>query len=173
MATEKTGDRPVNSKSISSLAERQLEGKPLVLVVDDNAGQQKLFLLISEALGMVAHIVGNCEEAVAASSYFCFDVILMDLQLGAEDGLACTNRIREIDKMKGRHTPIIAVTAHAMSGDKEKCLEAGMDDYLSKPFTMAELKEKLARWLQSKTEPAIAAPELQESRDAVNVEHRQ
>ena len=77
----------------------------------------------------------------------------MDVQLAGESGLACTNRIREIDKKKGRHTPIIAVTAHAMMGDKERCLESGMDDYLSKPFTMGELKEKLARWVQSKEEP--------------------
>jgi two-component system sensor histidine kinase/response regulator len=106
----------------------------------------------------MAYIVADCEEAVAASTYFCFDVILMDVQLAGESGLSCTERIREIDTTKGRHTPIIAVTAHAMLGDKEKCLESGMDDYLSKPFTMAELKEKLARWIQEKTEPvAIAA----------------
>ncbi len=151
---EKIGDSAVNSQSISSLAERKLEGKPLVLVVDDNASQQRLFELISQALGIMAHIVADCEEAVAASTYFCFDVILMDVQLAGESGLACTKRIREIDKMKGRHTPIIAVTALAMVGDKEKCLAAGMDDYLSKPFTMGELKEKLAFWLQEKTEPA-------------------
>jgi len=150
---EKIGDSPVNSQSISSLAERQFEGKPIVLVVDDNPGQQKLFLLISSALGIMAHIVGDCDEAVSASTYFCFDVILMDVRLGAESGLSCTKRIREIDKKKGRHTPIIAVTALAMPGDKEKCLQSGMDDYLSKPFTMAELKEKLAFWLQEKTEP--------------------
>jgi len=81
----------------------------------------------------------------------------MDVQLAGESGLACTNRIREIDKRKGRHTPIIAVTACAMDGDKEKCLASGLDDYLSKPFTMAELKEKLAFWLQEKTEPNVAA----------------
>ena len=166
---EKIGDSPVNSQSISSLAERKFEGKPLVLVVDDNAGQQKLFLLISDALGMVAHIVGNCDEAVAASTYFCFDVILMDIQLGGENGLSCTQRIREIDKLKGRHTPIIAVTALAMSGDKEKCLAAGMDDYLSKPFTMGELKEKLAFWLQEKTEPVAIASGLEMTSDAVNL----
>jgi two-component system sensor histidine kinase/response regulator len=128
-----------------------------VLVVDDNPGQQKLFLLISEALGLMAYIVADCEEAVASSTYFCFDVILMDVQLAGESGLSCTERIREIDKMKGRHTPIIAVTAHAMVGDKERCLESGMDDYLSKPFTMGELKEKLARWIQAKTEPVAIA----------------
>ena len=106
----------------------------------------------------MAYIVADCEEAVAASTYFCFDVILMDVQLTGESGLSCTKRIREIDTTKGRHTPIIAVTAHAMLGDKERCLESGMDDYLSKPFTMAELKKKLARWIQEKTEPvAIAA----------------
>jgi len=109
----------VNTQSISSLAERKFEGKPLVLVVDDNPGQQKLFLLISETVGMMAYIVAECEEAVAASTYFCFDVILMDVQLAGESGLSCTKRIREIDKMKGRHTPIIAVTAHAMQAIKK------------------------------------------------------
>ncbi len=154
---EKIGDANVNSQSISSLAERKSEGKPLVLVVDDNPTQQKMMMLISEALGLLAYIVGSADEAVIASSYFCFDVILMDVQLAGEDGLSCTKRIREIDKMKGRHTPIIAVTAHAMTGDKERCIASGMDDYLSKPFTLNELKEKLSFWLQSKTEPAITA----------------
>lgn len=158
---EKSGDSAVNSQSISSLGERKLEGKPLVLVVDDNSGQQKLFLLISQALGLVAHIVADCDQAVASSSYFCFDVILMDVQLVGDDGPACTKRIRDIDKMKGRHTPIIAVTACAMTGDKERCLESGMDDYLSKPFTIAELKEKLAFWLQSKTEPEVIRTDSQ------------
>jgi len=159
MNANEIGDSPVNSQSISSLAERKLEGKPLVLVVDDNPGQQRLFLLISEALGFLTYIVGDCDEAFASSSYFCFDLILMDVQLTDEDGLSCTKRIREIDKLKGRHTPIIAVTAYAMPGDKEKCIEAGMDDYLSKPCTMGELKDKLARWLQSKTEPVAGAPQ--------------
>ena len=160
---EKHANSPLNSQSISSLAERKFEGKPLVLVVDDNAGQQKLFMLISQALGMVTHIVGDCNAAVSASSYFCFDLILMDCQLGGEDGLSCTNRIREIDALKGRHTPIIAVTAHAMVGDKEKCLAAGMDDYLSKPFTMGELKEKLAFWMQAKTEPELIQSQIRNS----------
>jgi CheY-like chemotaxis protein len=167
---EKVGDSSVNTQSISSLRERKLEGKPLVLVVDDNPGQQKLFLLISEALGIMAYIVTDCKEAVAASTYFCFDVILMDVQLTGEDGLSCTKRIHDIDKLKGRHTPIIAVTAHAMLGDKEKCLAAGMDDYLSKPFTMAELKEKLSFWLQEKTEPVITANDTHKYRDAGQME---
>jgi len=147
----------VSTQSISSLAERKSEGKPLVLVVDDNPGQQRLYLLISEALGMMAYVVADCDEAVAASTYMSFDVILMDVQLAGESGLSCTKRIREIDKMNGRHTPIIAVTAHAMVGDKEMCLDSDMDDYLSKPFTMAELKEKLAQWIQAKTEPIAIA----------------
>ncbi len=157
MAMAHIGDSPTSTQSISSLAERQFEGKPLVLVVDDNPGQQKLFQLISKALGIMAYIVADCDEAVTASTYFCFDVILMDVQLAGESGLLCTKRIREIDKMKGRHTPIIAVTAHAMAGDKEMCLDSDMDDYLSKPFTMAELKEKLAQWIQAKTEPVAMA----------------
>jgi two-component system, sensor histidine kinase and response regulator len=79
-------------------------------------------------------------------------VILMDVQMPQLDGFAATARIREHEKLTGEHTPIIAMTAHAMKGDRERCLEAGMDDYVSKPIDLQEFSEKMERLGDSKTE---------------------
>jgi CheY-like chemotaxis protein len=71
----------------------------------------------------------------------------MDVRMPDMDGFECTRQIHQIDKTKQRRTPVIAITANAMRGDREKCLEQGMDDYLAKPFSVAEFKEKLHQWL--------------------------
>jgi CheY-like chemotaxis protein len=75
-----------------------------------------------------------------------FDLILMDIQMPVMNGYDATRAIRECERQSGGHIPIIAMTAHAMNGDREICLEAGMDDYLSKPIQIRELHEVLARW---------------------------
>lgn len=120
--------------------------KPLILIVEDNLTQQKLFRLISPALGIDIHIASTANEAIKAASYLCFDVILMDLQLPVQDGFECTKRIRQIDEERGRHTPIIAVTAHVVLGNEKLCKEQGMDDFLAKPFTLDEISDKLRKW---------------------------
>lgn len=141
------------SKSVSQEQQQLSSERPTILVVDDNPGQQKLFALIGEAIGVDAHIVGTCKDAVAASAERKYDIILMDIIMPDQDGYTCTRCIRDLEKVKGRYTPIIAVTANVMAGMKETCLKAGMDDYVSKPFTIAELKEKLQYWLEKiKTE---------------------
>jgi two-component system, sensor histidine kinase and response regulator len=92
-------------------------------------------------------VAANGREAVAAQEAGGFDLILMDVQMPEMDGLAATAAIRRAEAAAGRRTPIIAVTAHAMEGDRERCLEAGMDDYLPKPIQPARLAALLDRAL--------------------------
>ncbi len=134
-----------------SLDERKADCKPLVLVVDDDRTHQKLLELIADRLGITAHMASSCGEAIEALSMFSFDVILMDYRMPEVDGCICTERIRAMKEIR-HNIPIIAVTAHVMPGSREKCLNAGMDDFLGKPFTLEELRDKLCYWLQKKTE---------------------
>ncbi|HEY9871155.1 MAG TPA: response regulator [Candidatus Obscuribacterales bacterium] len=118
----------------------------LVLVAEDNQVNQKVAALLLKDLGFVAHIVANGREAVEAASRTRYALILMDCQMPEMDGYEATRLIRKAESLTGVHTPIIALTAHAVEGDREKCLTAGMDDYVSKPVSKAKLKESLERW---------------------------
>jgi two-component system sensor histidine kinase/response regulator len=77
-----------------------------------------------------------------------FDLILMDVQMPEMDGFETTIAIREAEKRSGQHIPIIAMTAHAMKGDRERCVEAGMDDYLTKPLDLRSLRRTVEKWAQ-------------------------
>jgi CheY-like chemotaxis protein len=127
---------------------KEQDGNPLVLIVDDHPAQRKLFKLLVDNLGISAHIVSSCEEAIEAMKTVKYDVVLMDWQMPEIDGLACTGMIRDKERQSARstRTPIIAVTAHVLPGDREACLKAGMDDYLGKPFTVRELRSMIDRW---------------------------
>ena len=105
-----------------------------VLVAEDNAVNQRLVQRLLERRGHVPTIVGDGAEAVAALSNGSFDLVLMDVQMPNMDGFQATAAIREREKQTGGHIPIIAMTAHAMRGDRERCLAAGMDGYVSKPL---------------------------------------
>lgn len=119
---------------------------PRVLVIDDDSTHRKMMELIAEHIGIVPEIVSNCREAVAAVSAADFDIILMDWRMPDIDGQGCTEQLRKIESSK--HTPIVAVTALAMTGDREACLEAGVNDYLPKPFTIDELKQMISKWVK-------------------------
>ena len=111
------------------------EVRPLkVLVAEDNAVNQRLAQRLLERRGHEATIVGDGAEAVTALSNGSFDLVLMDVQMPNMDGFQATAAIRQREKETGHHIPIIAMTAHAMRGDKERCLAAGMDGYVSKPL---------------------------------------
>ena len=136
-----------------------------VLVAEDNVVNQKVAARMLEKLGYRVDVAANGEEAVDAVSRVPYDAVLMDCQMPVLDGYAATRAIRE--RHGDRRLPIIAMTANAMQGDRERCLEAGMDDYLAKPVQRAELEAKLRQWVvpssdappdeSEQTEPSGAA----------------
>lgn len=128
-----------------TIKERQ-QSKPQILLAEDNAVNQKVALIHLRRLGYAAEVVNNGHEVLEAIEKTPFDLVLMDIQMPEMDGYQATQAIRRLQG-KQRHIPIIAMTANAMKGDREKCLEAGMDDYLSKPVSQEKLKEKLSNWL--------------------------
>ena len=110
-----------------------------ILLVEDNAVNQKLVVRLLEKHGHLISVASDGEEALAVLQRSTFDLILMDVQMPKMDGFEATAAIREKEKGTHLHQPIIAMTAHAMKGDREKCLAAGMDGYLSKPIHAMEL----------------------------------
>jgi CheY-like chemotaxis protein len=114
-----------------------------VLLVEDNLVNQRLATRLLEKRGHFVSIAADGREALAALEKDSFDLILMDLQMPEMDGFEATTVIREKEKATGNHLPIVALTAHAMKGDREKCLAGGMDGYLTKPIRPPELDELL------------------------------
>lgn len=119
----------------------------LVLLVEDNPVNQQVILAQLKRIGVSVHMVNNGHEAVAAAQKVPYDLILMDIQMPGMDGFEATRSIRRTEAVLGRHTRIAAMTAHALPGDREKCLAAGMDDYISKPIELGQLCQVLGRWL--------------------------
>jgi two-component system, sensor histidine kinase and response regulator len=127
-------------------AQVRTEGRSLrVLVAEDNLVNQKLAAKLLEKLGHTVVLAGNGAEAVNKWHEAAYDLILMDGQMPEMDGFEATRRIREQEKSSGGHVPIVAMTAYAMSGDRERCLAAGMDGYLSKPVSLAALEKAIAQ----------------------------
>ena len=138
------------AEQLEGLADRAGKGAR-VLVVEDNAANLKVAVRMIERLGYRADMAGNGLEAVKALGHLDYDAVLMDCQMPEMDGYEATRRIRRQER---RHTPIIAMTASAMAGDRERCLAAGMDDYISKPIKMHVVAAVLERWLGDKHLPA-------------------
>ncbi len=112
---------------------------PRILLAEDNAVNQKLAVRLLQKHGYEVVVAGNGREALAAIEKESFDLVLMDVQMPEMDGFEATQTIREQERQTGHHLPIVAMTAHAMKGDEERCLRAGMDSYVSKPINSAEL----------------------------------
>jgi CheY-like chemotaxis protein len=118
-----------------------------VLVVEDNPVNQRLASRLLEKRGHRVTVTANGREAVESVEKQTFDLILMDVQMPEMDGFEATAVIRNREKHNGGHVPIIALTAHAMKGDRERCLAEGMDGYLTKPIRSQELDEVLETYL--------------------------
>lgn len=106
-------------------------------------------LLLLQKLGFGVDVVCSGLEAVEAACKSNYQAILMDVQMPEFDGFDATRAIREAEEKSGRHTPIIALTALAMEGDRQRCIAAGMDDYISKPYNLQTLKDVLAKYIVS------------------------
>ncbi len=117
-----------------------------ILLAEDNPVNQKLISRLLLKLGYDVKVVGTGNEAVEALSLTSYALVFMDCQMPGMDGFQATAEIRLTEKRQGRHTPIIALTAHVAAGDRERCLAAGMDDYLSKPITQHTLRAMLEKW---------------------------
>lgn len=117
-----------------------------VLLVEDNLINQKITFLTLKPLVKSIDTANNGKEALDKMARTQYDIILMDIQMPVMNGLIASEKIRELEMSTGSHIPIIAITANAMLGDKEKCISAGMDDYISKPFQPAALIEKIKKY---------------------------
>ena len=155
---------PQRSKR-SRRAQRRLH----VLLAEDNQVNQLLATRIFEKLGHHVTVVTNGREALSAVQAGKFDLVAMDVQMPEMDGLDATTAIRAWEKTEGTHTPIMAMTAHAMKGDRERCLAAGMDGYTSKPIRIRELEDAIAQ-LISPSKPAEATV-LEETQESGVIDH--
>jgi two-component system sensor histidine kinase/response regulator len=148
----KTTTTTARIKPAKAAAQEGSAGKR-VLVAEDNAVNQKLAARMLEKLGCRIDIAANGKEAVQMASAIDYDLVLMDCQMPELDGYAATREIRQV--VTSRQLPIIAMTANAMEGDREKCLAAGMDDYVSKPMKLEVVRDVISRWLN--LQPAAPA----------------
>jgi signal transduction histidine kinase/DNA-binding response OmpR family regulator len=122
-----------------------------VLVAEDNAVNQLLIKRLFEKLGHRIDLAANGREAVTMASDLQYDIIFMDCAMPHMDGYAATALLREREQSSGRRTPIVALTANAMSEDRRRCVDAGMDDHLSKPVSLEDIRAALERWVLSDT----------------------
>jgi CheY-like chemotaxis protein len=145
-------NRSKNTASVSDtlglLATTSSPKFPRILLAEDNDINRALATDILEFLGFTVHAVTDGKQALHAALQHSFDLILMDCQMPLLNGYEATRQIRTGESESGQaKTPIVAISGHAVAEDREKCLAAGMNDYLQKPFTVAELQEKTSRWI--------------------------
>ncbi len=137
---------------------REDHGHLRILLVEDNSVNQLLALRMLEKRGHAVTVVGNGREALDALETGLFDLVFMDVQMPIMDGLEATAAIRAKEKKSGGHVPIVAMTAHAMAGDEERCIAAGMDGYLSKPIRIDALSDVLRTYSPASSEAAKPEP---------------
>jgi signal transduction histidine kinase/CheY-like chemotaxis protein len=140
---------------------REAQNRARILLAEDNAVNQTLALRLLEKRGYVVTVAGDGNAALAALEKAAFDLVLMDIQMPNMDGFEATSIIRKKEEATGRHIPIIAMTAHALKGDQERCVAAGMDGYVSKPIRTSELFSAIESLLPKKdSAPTIPPPTL-------------
>jgi signal transduction histidine kinase/DNA-binding response OmpR family regulator len=150
---EETTDQIVTQYSISESHKQHIR----ILLVEDNVINQKVALrILDKKLGYHADVVANGKEAVESLERFNYDLVLMDCQMPVMDGYEATGVIRNLNSdVRNHNIPIIAMTANAIEGDREKCLDAGMDDYISKPIDVVKLSGAIDRHLSSRKKTAV------------------
>ena len=158
-------DRPsvsiMTRHTISEDQKRRLR----ILLAEDNTTNQQVALAILKKLGFRADAVANGKEAIQALEMIPYDLVLMDVQMPEMDGLEATSQIRNPQSPVRNHDiPIIAMTAHAIKGDREKCLEGGMDDYVSKPVEPQELVEAIERQIAGSVQAAESTATVKKAR---------
>jgi len=163
-----------------TLAEARIHDRARVLLAEDNVVNQRVAVKMLETLGCLVDVAPDGERAVAALEASTYDLVIMDCQMPVMDGFEATRTIRATEGAT-RRTPIIAMTANAMAGDRERCIEAGMDGYLTKPVRQDELAAAISRWLPSRSgevgraERHVAHPSAAQTADAsrqlIDVEH--
>lgn len=139
-----TTAKPISIKSISEADKVQDLGSPEILVVEDNGPSRNLMRLNLERIKQKADYAKNGKEAIDLCSQKTYDIIFMDCQMPVIDGFEAAQKIRQIEQ--NQKTPIIAITANAMKGDKQKALDAGMDEYLTKPIRLEDIRSTLIKW---------------------------
>ena len=145
------------------------KGAGSVLLVEDNPINQRVALRMLERLGYSANVVAHGQDALEALEHKRYDVVLMDVHMPKMDGYATTRSIRQRKDDRAR-TPIVAMTANAMKGDRERCLEAGMNDYVTKPVELDVLAEKLRRWTRGPLLEEVALDDVEEvAREALHL----
>jgi CheY-like chemotaxis protein len=137
-----------------------------LLLAEDNEINQAVAVRMLQRRGHSVVVANNGREALAVLATAQFDAVLMDVQMPELDGLETTAAIREGERSTGRHLPIVALTAHAMKGDRERCLAAGMDDYVTKPLRIGELCHVLARVVPPAASVAPVSPAVQHQEQA-------
>ena len=139
---------------------RESARKLRILVAEDNAVNQAVIMRVLQKMGHTPVLAQNGREALALALREKFDVAFMDVQMPEMDGLAATAGIREGEKDKGTHLPIFAMTAHAMKGDRERCLDAGMDGYITKPVRFSDIEQTLSGLASAPPSKAKSAAEV-------------
>jgi len=160
--TQRDRERP----SVRHLIEedKQRKGR-MVLLAEDDFINRKVAVGILEKQGHSVRTANNGQEVLDLHKQHAFDVILMDVQMPIMDGLQATKLIRQREEVSGNHLPIIAMTAYAMKGDRERCLKAGMDGYLSKPIKIEELKKQIEKFA-----PLMPSAAAQKEPASINIE---
>jgi two-component system sensor histidine kinase/response regulator len=128
-----------------------------ILIADDNVIDQKIALVLLKKLGLHADVAGNGVDAVSAVRGHRYDIVLMDIQMPEMNGYEATAAIRELEQAtsSGQHIPVIALTGSEQQGDQERCIEAGMDDYIAKPVIFEQLKYALSQWLPAESSALV------------------
>ena len=142
------GEKNAVTARVARRADRSLMETLRILLVEDNQVNQRLASRLLEKRGHLVEVAANGRAALQALEKASYDLVLMDVQMPEMDGVEATARIREKEKLNGRHQPVIALTAHAMKGDEERCLAAGMDGYLTKPIRPEQVDELLEKCME-------------------------